>query len=347
MPEESRIQCRYPTSGACPSACLKHNLKWHKQWNNVPVLQQLHPSEYATLCTCAVQSLQMQPCISLQHPLHPFNLVNQVISEVKVNATAWEKNRSGWAGMRWFVQVTAQGELSKCLEASGRHSYSFCWAFEYVHWDRWSVSKSDSYWNCKYWNLITKFQQSHVTFTFKQISYFLRSRFWNYQIAPRVQPYRSEHKGPDEHRNKESLDSHTNWSTTISLLFLPKLQILCSLWMATSASSFIADGQRMSMPRRAQASCLRCSRDAKLMMKKSLILWIFILKHHKCSKILHFLIKTLSAPCRAAKSLEHWVSAVRGWQWGEAGAAPARPCGRLQDTPEPGAKLLVPLGTCI
>lgn len=81
----------------------------------------------------------------------------------------------------------------------------------------------------------------HVTFTFKQISYFLGPRFWNYQISPCVQPYTWEHKGPDEHRNKESLDFHTNCSTSISLLFLPRLQIPRSLWMATSASWWAQD----------------------------------------------------------------------------------------------------------
>lgn len=106
----------------------------------------------------------------------------------------------------------------------------------------------------------------NLTLTFKQKSYFLGARFWNYQIPPCIQPYTSEHKGPDEQRNKKSLDFHANRSASVSLLFLPRLQIPCSLWMATSASSFIADGRQPDRGHpcqgRAHASCLRCSRDS-------------------------------------------------------------------------------------
>ena len=56
----------------------------------------------------------------------------------------------------------------------------------------------------------------NVTFPFRQLSTsFLVARFWNYQILPCVQPYTSEHKGPDVHRTEESLGFHANHSTSI------------------------------------------------------------------------------------------------------------------------------------
>lgn len=80
------------------------------------------------------------------------------------------------------------------------------------------------------WRSFALLCNSHnETFTFKHRSYLLGPKFWNYQIPPCVQCCISEHKGSDEHRRKESLDFHTNCSTSISPLFLPRLQIPCSL----------------------------------------------------------------------------------------------------------------------
>lgn len=194
------MEGRYPTTGTCPPACLKHNLHWHAQWNKVTDPQLLHPSEYTTLCTWAVQSCTMQPCISPGHPLHLFNLVS------------W-----GWRSMPPRERKTEVGELG-CDDL-----------FKPLHREDWAnvwrhlvdilipfveplnmFTETDDLWvkvihtemefgyeiptiTCRSFALLCN--SHNVTFTFKQISYFLGPRFWKYQMFTHVQPYTSDHKG--------------------------------------------------------------------------------------------------------------------------------------------------------
>lgn len=177
----------------------------------------------------------MQPCISLQHPLHLFNLVNQVISNVKINVSTWEKTEVGELGCCYLFKPLHREDCANVW----RHLVDILIPFvEPLNvftetYDLWvKVIHTEMEFDYKIptitWRSFALLCNSHnVTFTFKQISYFLGPRFWNYQIPPHVQAYTSEHKGPDEHRNKESLDFHTNCSTSVSLLLLPRSHAVC------------------------------------------------------------------------------------------------------------------------
>lgn len=107
----------------------------------------------------------------------------------------------------------------------------------------------------------------------------------------------------------------------MSLIFLPRLKTPWSLRMAPSASSFIADGRqpvRISMPRESTGVVCKMLQGCNS-SRWSHSFFEFLYSSTINSKILHFLIRTLSVPCRAAKSLEHCVSAVRCWHCGVQG----------------------------
>lgn len=131
----------YPTWDTCPSASLKH-------CNVINSEIKLHCCicsnlEYSLHCTFALQS--------------PYNATSHLSTAPLLPLLI--KSSGGWRSIpplrerkkAGVVELGCHGLLKSLHKKDWtnvwRVAYSFCLAFEYVHWGRWSVTKSDSHWN--------------------------------------------------------------------------------------------------------------------------------------------------------------------------------------------------------